>query len=370
MPLSKLYALEPAKTERGVSECATSYLIYLMREHRLRVRPMFEYLAEHAALKLSASLALGTIRDESSFDGVGVRANALISTLSAFTGVVDLQRMTLNPLSSACAGNGLGLLHARRRWCPDDFKQWHASGTRAFIPLHWRIAAVKYCVEHDRPLENCCPHCHATQRVLPRQLRVDLCDTCGKPLFDCCAEDQNPILSRENDLDCGFSEQVTLILGDSQYGIERIQEAPVANFFTQLLRLHGIGPKELGRRIGVHQDTIKQWCRDRRKPRLDLLLAVLSEVSVPLRLMLWSPNLAASQALVPEVARRQIATERKGAPRRAHDRRQVRSAVRKFLKLRKGYVQCHRAAKALNIPAGSLYYLAADLFRAQRRKRA
>jgi len=370
MPLTKFFALPPARTDRGVWECSTSYLTYLMIEHRLGLHVMFDFLKKEASQPFSQSLAPGSGINPSSFDSVGVRSCALSGTLGMLTGQQNLERLTLSPMASASAGNGNGLLFPYRRWCPSHFYQWEISGVRPYIPLIWRVAAVGYCEEHKCRLLDQCPHCRSRLRVIPSRLRVDRCDRCGRSLAESHRKNLSAPQEATLELDYWICDQVTRVLGAENYGIEQIPGEPVAHFFSQLSFLHGLSLPVLERRVGISRYTLMQWASGRTKPRWTLLLRVLAELSVPFQLMLWSPKLAASQAIIPTAARVVIESERKKLKRRVHDKQRIRSSVKKLIQSRTGIVYCNRAAEILKIPKGTLFYLAGDLLRGQRKKRA
>lgn len=370
MPLTKLFGLPPAQTDRGVWECSTSYLTYLMKEHRLGPQIMFDFLKKEAPRRFSQSLAPGSGINPSSFDSVGVRSQALSGTLGVLTGQQNLERLTLSPMASASAGNGNGLLCPYRRWCPIHYYQWEISGVRPYIPLTWRIAAVGYCEEHKCHLLDRCPHCHSRLKVIPNRLRVDRCDGCGGSLAKPHPKNLNAAQDATLEFEYWICDQVTHVLGAENYGIEQIPGEPVAHFFSQLSFLHGLSLPMLERRVGISRSTLMQWASGRTKPRWTLLLRVLAELSVPFQLMLWSPKLAASQAIIPTAARVAIESERKKLKRRVHNKQRVRSSVKKLIESRAGIVHCNRAAEILKIPRGTLFYLAGDLLRGQRKKRA
>ncbi len=175
-PRAQVAGIEPLGLGTALVEALTSYVARLATAHDL---PPGLFARHVLAPALGRGDAEGASRDDwgkyfaaifslvlGSLDGAGRHAATWVDALARLTLRGDLRLLTLLPWSVVLADGGL--TRPERRVCPVCLKQQRAAGVGPYEPLLWRVAPLRTCCEHERPilLESVCRACGKVSGVL------------------------------------------------------------------------------------------------------------------------------------------------------------------------------------------------------------
>lgn len=309
----------------------------------------------------TSALHLGNSSDQAQLHGNGYRASQFATVLEDAMVCGFLKRHTLVPIGLAIAGNGQGVLSPNRKWCVDcTLEQLRDGRESQFYPLLWTVRGIEICLKHMKRLSATCHSCGRTQRFLPHQTRLDVCDRCAASLIENSLAEACP----PTELEIWMAHQVRSVFISDQYGIANYDSACVARFLSEVCVINGIPKKHLAERLGLQAHTVIQWAKGRYKPSLDLLLHLLYNAQVPLNLLLNHPEAAARQTSIPRQKPAQASVEkrRKDTSWVKRDHEEVRRIFKSTLKEHPD-LTLPEVAEIIGVPRGSVYYIAGDIYR-------
>lgn len=187
-PRSRLYALEPIGVGTPFVESLTSYVTRLADAHGVSVGDLVRRELSVIALELSLRFIPAMPENNApqhglhhgyyAINGCTESAKSWVKVLERATRMMNLRLLTLLPFEDVFARRALS--RQTRAWCPACFEDYQTSGTVVYEPLLWGIRPIKVCPHHHQPLEENCPHCHRSPRVLTTNSRPGYCSSCQK----------------------------------------------------------------------------------------------------------------------------------------------------------------------------------------------
>jgi hypothetical protein len=278
-PRSRLYHLEPIGIETPYVESLTGYISRLAIEHCITPRKLI--LAEIAPLidrktKLSnspiesISKVLGTERNRTVTNGIGLMATNLVRAISALTLRSDLHFLTLLPWAPFLSIRGL--LRRKRAWCPICYQEWRDKEKSIYEPLIWYIDAVKICPVHYTLLLEECPQCHLQQIVLSGDSIPGYCNKCGHWL----GSYKHKLISNKS-AEITWQLYVVNNLGELLSSAPSSKSALNPNIIsnqisTYINQFFQSNKSSFSRLIGIHKTTIASWCDSSAIPQINNLL--------------------------------------------------------------------------------------------------
>jgi len=109
-------------------------------------------------------------------NGMGTPAEDFSGLLETLTGRRDLRSLTMLGWKSVISRNDL--IRSRRAWCSCCYGEWRRSGQIICEPLLWTLRMTRVCVHHRCRLEEACPSCHRTLRVVSGRSQPGYCSRC------------------------------------------------------------------------------------------------------------------------------------------------------------------------------------------------
>ena len=230
----KAGALLPLKA-RGIGsarvEGLSSYLVRLAVAHVVPTNVMVSRLLPEVLGAVSGRNVLSGRRG-AWMNGNGHWARDVSSALGRLTLRRELESLTMLPWRRMLPTPRL--LAARRRWCPECYREMRAEAGECWDPLVWALAPTVWCTVHDRYLSESCVSCARAQPWLPRDTAIGWCAWCG------------------SELGVGEGHQGAIPASDSKPVSARIRWA--AEVCGDLVASSGTGrkvsgPREVGRKV-------------------------------------------------------------------------------------------------------------------------
>ncbi len=184
---TRLYCLEPQALGTAWQESLTSYLNRLGWRHHISPRAL---VLQELVPRLSDERPhrqWATFCREGgamNINGTGALATEWSTLLEQLNGRSDLQFLTL----LWWIGNFSARGHLRKTpaWCAACYAEWLQKDLPIYQPLLWMIRVVTVCPQHQRWLEERCPHCLKHQSVIALETCPGHCTQCnawlGAPL--------------------------------------------------------------------------------------------------------------------------------------------------------------------------------------------
>jgi hypothetical protein len=184
---TRLYRLEPQALGTVWQESLTSYLNRLGWRHHIspRVLVLQELVprlsGERPHRQWATFCREGGVMN---INGTGALATEWALLLEQLTGRSDLHFLTL----LWWIGNFSARGHLRKTpaWCAACYAEWCQRDLPIYQPLLWMLRVVTVCPQHQRRLEDHCPHCQKHQSAIALETRPGHCTQCntwlGSPL--------------------------------------------------------------------------------------------------------------------------------------------------------------------------------------------
>lgn len=291
-PRSRLYHLEPIGIGTPYMESLTGYVTRLAEQHcvttrRLLLNEIAPQISREAKFidseTESISQILGTDRDRTASNGIGLMAANLVHAISVLTQRTDLHLLTLIPWAKVLTKRDL--LNKKRAWCPACYQEWHDTNKSIYEPLLWCINVVQICPIHQHPLLNVCPHCSNQQLIITGDSQTGYCNKCAKWLGG--YKYKSGRTSKINsEAEIAWQLRAALELG------ELITYSPTIEFPLNPNRIsHTISTyinqvfqsnKAASRRLSINEITIALWCKGKVIPQIDKLLLLSYHMQIKL----------------------------------------------------------------------------------------
>ncbi len=177
---SRLYSVKPQAIRSLWQESLTSYLNRLGWRHHILPRALvIQEIVPHLSDD-RPHRHLATFSREGgamNINGIGALATAWSTLLEQLTGRSDLHFLTL----LWWIGNFSARGHLRKTpaWCAACYAQWLKKDLAIYQPLLWMICVVTICPQHQRQLEERCPHCQKHQSVIALGTHPGHCTQCN-----------------------------------------------------------------------------------------------------------------------------------------------------------------------------------------------
>jgi len=278
-PRSTLHALRPSGYGTADVESLLSYFCRLAVSHATSVA----LLARNVADAMGSELREGFDWHERNLSGVGEAAQTWASSLSAMTGVGNLDHLTLGMWRDVLAPTGLAA-SSGGRWCPDCFEEDRLQGGSPYFRLAWDVGAVKACSKHGVRLEEVCPDCgrtgtrHRATYVVP-----GWCTHCCVFLGRHAKAPSLPVNSGE----IWVADQVGQVLAAQASLNEPPQRRRLQDAIRDLVaRLDGGKGALFAKRIEVSKGTVHYWTRGETIPTMTACLRISANSGLPLMKLL------------------------------------------------------------------------------------
>jgi len=186
-PRSRLYSQKPLGIGTPLVESITGYVSRLADAHAVSVSDMVSRELSLIGSKPARPFGCFVPRDRTTgphgFRGVvrpangwGETAKRWVAALERATLQTNLRFLTLLPYEGVFSNERL--FRRNRAWCPACYEDCRRTGAIVYEPLLWTIRVVTICLQHRRPLEEVCPHCHGRMRPVGPYARPGHCSKC------------------------------------------------------------------------------------------------------------------------------------------------------------------------------------------------
>lgn len=306
-PRSRLFRLPPVHETTGYREGLVSYVVRLARAHCVSPRRLFRDVLSQSEIAF-AQLRYATFfqRYAGTVDGLGSYAQLASQTLTALTGGIAAQSMTLLPLQAVLPTNGAGLLTRQPKWCPACISEMVRSEREVSRPLAWSLELYRICHVHGHALTTLCRRCGRAQPFIPHYPDLGRCAHCRFPLgsateYQCDTADDNAV--------SGLGRWVSGAIADLVEHLHEYADAAtqktVAAFVSDAIASHTSGNRAaFCRALGLPPWTFTKWLAHGERPTLPQVLTVCYGLQIfPSAIFLAeSPDNSAGYALrrVPE----------------------------------------------------------------------
>jgi TniQ len=185
-PRSRLYCLAPIGVGAPDVESLASFIMRLAAAHCVETGTLF---AQEMALLINRSYflksetepighALHLLKEIHSVNGGGPAIPRWVIALESLTCQRDLHLLTMLPWRNMLTPRFL--MRNTRAWCPDCLAESKDRHEPVYERLIWTLIPVSVCVPHQRLLEESCPFCGRSSRVLTVRSRVGHCFRCDR----------------------------------------------------------------------------------------------------------------------------------------------------------------------------------------------
>jgi AraC-like DNA-binding protein len=287
---SRLYPLEPIGIGTPDVESLTSYVIRLAQEHcvlpkTLVIHELLPLLVRQGVPEASARYPSATwVHVVQALNGTGDLARSGADALEKLTTRHDLRTLTM--LMWANVISKKGLLRETQAWCPLCYEEWRGNRKIMYSPLLWSLKAVKMCLHHQRPLQECCPspQCQKKLPIVATQVRLGYCPHCNYWLGNVAAPNfrtAEAVTSEESQQ--VYWEAIALgeLLQTAPDVSAPLQRADLASALDLLIdRMPDKEAASLAHLLNLKPQAITDWQRGLLSPRVETLLHMCRLLSI------------------------------------------------------------------------------------------
>lgn len=270
-PRSRLGRLEPIARGTAYRESLSSFVLRLAHNHHLAPHVLYRQIIAPDLKALRSKPAAwdvypGTL---SSFDGIGVVAEAWAQVIAGLTGHRTLIDLTLAPYKEVLSQ--YKLLNSQKRWCPCCISESVASGS-GYGQLLWQIAAVTACPKHGIRLVSTCEYCGSVGSVSHKVRQLPhVCPHCGHELGGKAGTALEPASPSE-------VARAKLVADFLQSSPEHCGSLPKFGDFLRNLMAHCSDGclTQFGKLVGVRKNTLHGWLNAHHSPSFPEILCFAS----------------------------------------------------------------------------------------------
>jgi transcriptional regulator with XRE-family HTH domain len=271
-PRSRLHSIPPIGIGTPFVESLTGYMIRLATAHAVRVSDLIEHeLRARVPYFHAPAGILGSV------NGIAESAQNWVSAVERSTLRGNLRLLTMLPFASLLTTSHL--MRQERAWCPQCYESRAEQGQEVYEQLIWCLQCVEICPLHNTRLVTSCHACHRQLRPICAVSRPGFCSRCHQWLGTSrhSTEDMSPTeyqawVARE------FGQLLALGPQSQPTGRKNLQ-AFVARYVDSFFEGNVMAAAEAA---GCGRVSFHNWYTGNTTPRIDLLLRLCYELSIPL----------------------------------------------------------------------------------------
>jgi transcriptional regulator with XRE-family HTH domain len=289
-PWLDAYQIHPYGYGTSEAEAATSVLCAFARAHGKSPLRALELLHTTFSLTFTGLRE----KDVGCLNGYGVMQARLESMLGMALRRDDLSGFNFGWAARSFSKRGGLVAKPVRHFCSVCFLRMRRAEMRPHDLLAWQVTDLSICVVDRSPLHSRCPGCKSAQSFLPTSGIVDVCWRCGGWLGDA---ESKPALA--SDAGCAHQAWLAVEVAKLVEAAPRLRtslhgEEP-KTFVRELIKGRRVTNQSLAEQMNVADDTLRDWRRGRRRPRLAVWMRICAVLGVSPLDTLVDPFLASCQ---------------------------------------------------------------------------
>lgn len=272
---SKFYCLEPIALGTDYSECLTSFIERLAKEHNVLTGTLLNM--ELVPLLKKDYLTNYSLNGGNGFYDWAYSLNGTQKNAIDFTKAIELLtcRNDIHLLSLVNWREVLpvrGLIRDTIAWCPLCFEEWREKKKELYLPLFWVLKVVDTCNRHKVKLQNICVFCNNKISMLHRSGVVGYCPRCKSWLGMSCGK----VYDFKYEGDYVLSEWINQNIAELIICTPKLKKIPLRkdliNKIQKLIENEAEGITHLSKSIGISKTTVWEWSKGNTIPSIDKLL--------------------------------------------------------------------------------------------------
>jgi hypothetical protein len=275
-PRSELYCIPIEGIGTPDQEALLDYVHRLALAHGIRVAHLFtEIVLPKASIGKKWRTGCFSRQFPRTMNGYTQFAIEMADVVSGLTKAPGLRDGTFIHWQPLFDPSGSGLLHPKRRWCPECIAGDLSDGRLPIFKLLWTSSCVTHCQHHGIQLISRCLSCGQDQRFASESHAHGRCETCGGSLGWQAGLSGAPALrlgSREH-----FN--VHAVASMIAIGEEKVQwlarpEILSATLKSIVLSEAGGSIYRLAKAIGIGHMALTKWIGQSARPRFSAFIEV------------------------------------------------------------------------------------------------
>jgi|GEM_PF-4834118 len=361
----RLFPLKLIGAGTAEVEAVTSYASRLATEHGVGAR-QFGFMLPRL-LKVDG-MKRTHVEDLYTMNGTGMYASVWIDLLRGATLQRNLVLGSLFHFRNVLSPSKSSSVAKNRRWCPHCLIEMRETESGPYLHLIWQLVHAGYCPRHGIKLREVCPACGSAQLQVSGLVSIDRCAQCQSDLCE-NAQDVEHLTSKNANEVTWINKSLTELIMVGNTPLE-IADNAFCRFIKTFVESFGSNAT-VEKLRGYSRDTVNQWARSRYRPSLSTLLDVCAKTNIPVSLILREPELAVAtcQELDLGAPNTKFSFCKAKILRHLKKKRdrvvicQRAEALLAKLPRRRQYVSQYAFADKLDIPYGTLHYLAPHIMR-------